>query len=146
VTVTGTNLTGATAVKFNGAAASFTEDSATRITTTVPTAATSGRITVTTPGGTALSSNGFKVKPVLSTLSPTAGKRGATVTLVGTGFGARRGTSYVKFGTKKCGTYFSWSNTRIRCRVPAKAAFGRAYVRVTAAGGASNTKTFTVKR
>lgn len=85
-------------------------------------------------------------KPVVSRLSPTAGKRGIVVTVTGKSFGARRGTSFVKFGKVKCGSYVSWSSTRIKCRVPAKAAFGRAYVKVTTAGGVSNAKTFTVKR
>ena len=44
VTITGTNLTGATAVSFNGtSAASFTVTSSTQITATVPTGATTGR-------------------------------------------------------------------------------------------------------
>jgi len=146
VTVTGTNLTGVTAVKFNGIAASFTVNSETEITATVPAAARSGKIAVTTPGGTALSPTGFKVEPLLSTLSPTAGRRGVIVTITGTGFCASRGTSHVRFGTMKCGTYVSWTSTRIRCRVPAKAVFGGLSVRVTTTGGTSNAKTFTVRR
>ena len=146
VILTGTSLTGATAVMFNDASASYTVNSTTRITATVPAAATSGAITVTTLGGTALSAAMFKVKPWLSTLLPRAGRRGATVMLVGTGFGPMRGTSYVKFRTMKCGTYVSWSSTRILCRVPVRTAVGRAYVRVTTVGGTSTAKSFTVKR
>jgi ELWxxDGT repeat protein len=55
VTITGTNFTGVTAVAFAGASAAFTVDSATQISTTVPAAARSGSITVTGPGGTAVS-------------------------------------------------------------------------------------------
>ena len=146
VTVTGTNLTGATAVTFDGIGASFTVTSETQITATVPAAARSGKIAVTTPGGTALCPTGFEVEPLLSTLSPTAGRRGAIVTITGTGFCASRGTSFVRFGSVKCGTYVSWTSTRIRCKVPAKAVFGRLSVMVTTAGGTSNAKTFTVKR
>ena len=59
VIITGTNFTGATAVKFGGtAAASFTINSATQITATVDIGAT-GNITVTTPGGTATSTGIF---------------------------------------------------------------------------------------
>ena len=66
VTITGTDFTGATAVRFNGVAAtSFTVDSATSITATVPTSATTGPIYVTTTGGTGSSSGNFTV-PVLS--------------------------------------------------------------------------------
>jgi hypothetical protein len=61
VTITGTNFTGATAVKFNGVTATFTVNSATQITATVPTGATTGKITVTTPSGTATSATDFTV-------------------------------------------------------------------------------------
>ena len=52
VTITGTSLTGATAVKFNGVAATtYTVNSDTQITATVPDDATTGLVTVVTPGG-----------------------------------------------------------------------------------------------
>jgi hypothetical protein len=54
VTLTGTNLTGATGVSFGGTAATtFTVVNGTTITATVPTGAASGAVSVTTPGGTA---------------------------------------------------------------------------------------------
>jgi uncharacterized repeat protein (TIGR03803 family) len=56
VKILGTSLTGSTSVTFNGTAATFTVVSASEITTTVPTGATSGTVQVVTPGGT-LSSN-----------------------------------------------------------------------------------------
>ncbi len=53
VTLTGTGLTGATAVTFNGTAATtFSVTNATTATATVPVGATSGPVTITTPGGT----------------------------------------------------------------------------------------------
>ena len=59
VTITGTNFTGATAVKIGGTnATSFTVDSATSITAVVGSGST-GTIAVTTVGGTANSSNTF---------------------------------------------------------------------------------------
>jgi len=61
VTITGANFTGTTAVAFNGTSASFTVNSDTQITATVPSGATSGPIGVTTPGGTATSSKRFRV-------------------------------------------------------------------------------------
>jgi len=51
VTLTGMNFTGATAVSFNGMAATFTVVNSTTITTIVPIGATIGTISVTTPGG-----------------------------------------------------------------------------------------------
>lgn len=63
VTITGTNLNGAgsgtTTVKFNTTNAIITSVSATSLTTTVPQGATTGLITVTTPGGTAISAQTF---------------------------------------------------------------------------------------
>jgi hypothetical protein len=61
VTITGTNLTGATSVKFNGVSATITSNTATQIVTKVPTGATTGPITVTTPSGTATSATNFTV-------------------------------------------------------------------------------------
>ena len=103
---------------------------------------------MTTPSGTGFSSTSFTVmsKLRISALSPSHGRRGVVVTITGTGFRASSGGSYVRFGKAKCGTYLSWSSTRIRFKVPARAAFGRTYVRVTTAGGTSNAKTFTVRR
>jgi uncharacterized repeat protein (TIGR03803 family) len=56
VTILGTNLKGATAISFNGTAAALTVVAGSYITTTVPTGATSGTVTVTIPGGTTLKS------------------------------------------------------------------------------------------
>ena len=55
VTISGTGFTGATAVAFNGSSASYSVNSDGQITATVPTGATSGPITVTTPAGQASS-------------------------------------------------------------------------------------------
>jgi len=151
VTLTGTSFTGATAVTFNGvAAAIFTVVSATEMTAKVPVGATSGAIAVTTPAGTGTSATSFTVtlpaKPKIVRLSPTAAKRGAIVTITGSGFGAKRATSFVKFGATKASKYVTWTKTRIKCRVPAKAKFGLLKVRVTTVVGVSNAKTFRVKR
>jgi hypothetical protein len=53
VTITGTELEGASAVSFGGVAATFTVDSETQITATAPSGAGSVAISVTTPAGTA---------------------------------------------------------------------------------------------
>jgi len=68
VTITGTKFTGATAVQFNGVAASgFTVNSATQISATLPSTATSGSISVTTPDGTATSTQSFTINPLPAT-------------------------------------------------------------------------------
>ncbi|WP_022826377.1 nidogen-like domain-containing protein [Hymenobacter norwichensis] len=87
ITLTGANLTGATAVRFNGTAATtFAVVNATTITATVPAGATSGPVTVTTPSGT---SNGLAfavlTTPTVVTLAPanittTSATLGATLT------------------------------------------------------------------
>jgi uncharacterized repeat protein (TIGR03803 family) len=63
VTITGTSFTGAKKVAFNGVAATFTVNSDTQISTTVPTGAQTGKIQVTTPGGNATSATDFTVTP-----------------------------------------------------------------------------------
>jgi hypothetical protein len=68
VTISGTNLRGASAVTFTGAtASSYSIDSDTQITATVPVAATTGPIAVTTRGGEATSAEPFTVLPSLTT-------------------------------------------------------------------------------
>ncbi len=61
VVITGMSLSQATAVKFGTVAATFTVNSDTKITTTVPTGAVTAKISVTTPGGTATSTTNFTV-------------------------------------------------------------------------------------
>jgi len=61
VKILGSNLTGSTAVTFNGTPATFTVVSATEITTKVPSGASSGPVTVTTPGGRLSSNIVFRV-------------------------------------------------------------------------------------
>src|SRR5882724_10578580 len=55
VVVIGTNFTGTTALNFNGIASTFVVNSATQITATVPSSATTGKISATTPNGLASS-------------------------------------------------------------------------------------------
>lgn len=55
VTIRGNDLSGATEVKFNGVNAVFIMNSPTELGAQVPAGATTGQITVTTPGGTAAS-------------------------------------------------------------------------------------------
>jgi uncharacterized repeat protein (TIGR03803 family) len=61
VTITGTGLQQATKVTFDGIAAKFTVTSDAQITATVPTGASTGKIVVTTKGGSATSATVFTV-------------------------------------------------------------------------------------
>ncbi len=63
VTISQGPYIGATAVMFNGTSATFKVKGSEFITTTVPAGATSGPISVTTPGGTAKSTKSFTVVP-----------------------------------------------------------------------------------
>jgi hypothetical protein len=61
VTIDGQSFTQTIGVRFGGVTAAFTVNSDTEITATVPTGAVTGRIDVTTPGGSAASATAFKV-------------------------------------------------------------------------------------
>ena len=64
VTITGVSLTQTSRVTFGGAAAtSFTVTNDSTVTVTVPTGAKTGKIGITTPGGTATSTTSFTVTP-----------------------------------------------------------------------------------
>jgi alpha/beta hydrolase family protein/IPT/TIG domain-containing protein/VCBS repeat protein len=105
VSITGTNFTGATQVMFGStAASSFTVNSATSITATVPASASLGpvNVTVTTPSGTSQTSAAdefsYQQPPVVTAVSPAKGPTlgGTIVNISGTGFAGATG---VKFGT-----------------------------------------------
>ena len=87
VTITGSNFTGATAVKFGGTTAVFTIVSSTSITATVGNGST-GTLTVTTPGGTATGGSTFTwvPPPTITSFTPTLAYTGSTVTITGTNF------------------------------------------------------------
>jgi len=76
VTLSGSGFTGANAVKFNGTGATYSVTNDTTIATSVPNGATTGKISVTTGGGTGTSSTSFKVKPQLTSFAPTSGSSG----------------------------------------------------------------------
>lgn len=61
IKVLGSDLTGSTGVSFNGVPATFTVVSASEITATVPTGATTGTVQVVTPGGTLSSNVPFRI-------------------------------------------------------------------------------------
>jgi hypothetical protein len=144
VTVTGSNFTGATTVAFNGTAATFSVDSASQITATVPAGATSGPISVTTGGGTGPSASSFTVTtvpaaPVVSGFSPTSGPVGTGVTVTGSGF---TGATSVRFnGTVAAFTAVSAS--QISATVPAGATSGPISV-TTPDGTGTSAGSFTV--
>ncbi len=110
VTIYGTNLIGATSVTFNGVTASFSAGTSTRMSATVPTTATSGRITVTTPGGTATSSSDFTVTAIVKHTRSVTLKLKKSLVATGTvrvadGFSACRSDVTVKIQHLKNGSW-----------------------------------------
>ena len=139
VVVNGANFTGATAVTFNGTSAVFTVNSAIKITATVPAGATSGKIGVTTPAGSATSAANFSVAPTVNSFSPASGAPGTSVTITGATF---TGATAVKFNGLAA-TFMVNSSTQITAAVPANATTGP--ISVTTPGGTATSATsFTV--
>jgi hypothetical protein len=141
VVITGTNFTGATAASFNNVAATtFTVNSATQVTATVPAGATTGAIRVTTGGGTATSPANFVVTPTITGFTPTSGPVGTVVTITGTAF---TGATAVSFNNTNANAFTVNGATQVTATVPAGATTG--LVRVTTpAGTAVSTGNFTV--
>ena len=139
VTISGTHFSGATQVEFNGTSASFTVNSATQITATVPTGATSGPIRVTNAIGTATSTQLFYLPPSLTSFSPAEGKTGSQVTL--SGLHLSTATAVLFNGTPAVfSAYSAWT---LLVTVPAGATTGPIQV-VTPGGTATRTQPFVV--
>ncbi|HEX8101080.1 MAG TPA: IPT/TIG domain-containing protein [Solirubrobacteraceae bacterium] len=141
VTITGQQLAGATAVRFNNlAATAFTVVSPTQIAATVPPNATTGRLSVTTRSGTATSADTLTVtSAALTGLSPSSAPIGATVTLLGANL---TGATAVRFGDTAA-TFTVNAATRLTATVPAGAASAPVTV-VAPAGTATSAATFHV--
>src|SRR2546426_4135575 len=140
-TLNGTNFTGATAVTFNGVSGSFTVSSDTAIQATVPAGATTGPLSVTTPGGTATNTTNFTVvpAPTITSFTPTSGPVGTNVTISGTNF---TGATAVRFNGVSA-TFTVNSATAIQATVPAGATTGS--ISVTTPGGtATSASVFTL--
>jgi hypothetical protein len=142
VTLTGTNLNGATAVTFGSSAAtSFTVVSPTQINATAPAGSGTVQVTVSTPGGT---SNGvpftYVAAPTLSGAAPNQGpvSGGNTVTLTGTSLSH---ITAVAFGTSPA-AFTAVSDTQLTSAAPPGSA-GLTSITVTNAGGTSNSLPYT---
>ncbi len=140
VTITGVSLTQATAVTIGGKAASFTVNSDTQVTATVPAGAKTGKITITTPGGIATSPTAFSVVPSIASFSPTSGPVGTSVAITGHSF---TGATKVTFGGVAATSLQVISDTQVDALVPTGAVTGP--IAVTTPGGTGTSATnFTV--
>ena len=143
VTITGTNFTGATSVKFNSnPAASFTVDSATQITAIVASGTTTGLITVTGPTGTATSATSFTITnaPTISGFNPASGVAGTSVTITGTNF---TGATSVQFNSTAAASFTVNTATQITATVGNGTTTGRITV-TTPVATASSSSNFTI--
>ena len=109
----------------------------------VPAGATTGNVVVTV-GGVASNGVSFTVlaTPTISSLSPTSGAVGASVTITGTNFGVDARDEHGDVQRDYGNADKSWSATSIVVPVPAGATTGN--VVVTVGGVASNGVSFTV--
>jgi len=140
VQILGQGFTGTSKVSFNGTSASFTVVSATYLTATVPAGATTGFITVTTPGATLTSNRKFYVLPTISSFTPTSGSVGTVVTITGNNL---KGATKVTFGGVNATSFSVVSDTQITATVPTGAKTGK--IQVTTTGGtAASSTSFTV--
>jgi hypothetical protein len=101
----------------------------------VPSGATTGLITVTTPAGTAASSSPFSVAPTVNAFAPASGRAGAIVTISGLNF---TGTTAVRFNGSAA-SFTVTSSTSIQATVPAGATSGPISVTSPAGTGSSPT-------
>ncbi len=130
VSISGTTLTGASSVSFNGTlASSVTVNSATNISARVPAGASTGKILVTTTAGTATSSETFTVLPAITDFAPSFGSEGDTITISGTSLDT---VTAVLFNGKTS-SYVTNSATSISAIVPVGATTGT--ITVVAPGG-----------
>lgn len=142
VTITGTGLTGTTAVRFGTRyATSVTNVSPTQVTAISPAGSGAVDVTVTTPGGTSNPIPFYYVgAPFKQTLSPTSGSTagGETITINGTGLAS---ATSVAFGANSV-TPTVVSDGQITAVAPAGTA-GSVSVTVTTAGGTNNGLSYT---
>ncbi|MFJ1616798.1 MULTISPECIES: IPT/TIG domain-containing protein [unclassified Streptomyces] len=143
VTITGTNLSGTTAVTFGTKpATNVTNVSPTQVTAVSPSGTGPVGVTVTTAGGTSNPIQFFYVgAPFKSSLAPTSGPLAGGNTATINGVGLATATS-VSFGANTA-TPTVVSDTQLTVTVPAGAVAGPVGVSVTTAGGTNNGLSYT---
>jgi hypothetical protein len=138
--IVGRNLTNASTVAVNGVNYSFT-NSPTTIVALVPTNATSGYVTITTPGGVIISTNEFLVLPKIYSFSPTIGAAGVVVTIDGTSL---FNVTNVQFNGVNA-TPFNVTTNSLQVAVPPAALTGPITV-VTPTSSSVSSNTFTTTK
>jgi len=139
VGILGQGFSSASAVLFNGVAASHKIVSDTYLTAIVPANGKNGTVSVKTASGVLNSNTPFDVVPVEASFTPLQGTVGTLVTIKGGGF---LGTRQVTFGGVKASAFKVVSGSVITATVPTGAKTGR--IVVTTAGGTATAGIFTV--
>ncbi len=103
----------------------------TRIQVRVPAGARTGNVQVVTTRGRASSTRLTITSPWISNVSPQTGRTNTVVTVNGGNFGSSRGSSYVRIGSVTISSFTSWSNSRIRFRIPVNTPPGNLTVRTS---------------
>jgi large repetitive protein len=127
-------------VKFNGVSAVVLSSTLTELTVTVPIGATTGKVQVTNPIGTAISSSNFTVLfgiPTITSFSPTVGKIGDAVAINGSGFSDTAEDNTVKFNKGNALTVNS-TTSLINTTVTNNATSGKISVTTDFGEGVSN--------
>lgn len=145
VTISGSDLENATSVTFNGTSATVVSNTATQIVATVPDMATTGKITVVTEGGTAISTNDFSViiigAVVVGSVNPVSAQVGENITITGTDMAT---VSSVKIGDVDA-TIVSTTDTEAVVTVGAGTSFGLKTLTIVNDGGTTSTSTESTK-
>jgi len=154
VTLTGTNLTGTTAINVSGlfvtvSALTVVNDST--VTATFTIGALAGQnartVSVTTPNGTSNTVTFTVVAPTLTSIAPSTGNRGAVVpvTLTGTNLAGATGVNVSGTGVTVSGvTVVNPTTVTATFTIAAGATASGRTVTVTTPGGTTNGVTFTV--
>jgi hypothetical protein len=138
VTISGTNLVGATKVEFGTTEATFVEKIEKGVTVLVAVAPAHAvakvHVIVTSPGGTSKPSTKdyFKYTPIITKVTPNTGSKtgGTTVTVTGVGFALGKTATVFKFGTANGTSVNCLSTTECTVVSPAHAV-GKVDVKAT---------------
>jgi uncharacterized repeat protein (TIGR02543 family) len=144
LTVTGTNFTGVTAVKFGTTnATSFTVTSDTQITAVAPAGTGTVDVRVTNPATTSAISlydkYSYVALPAITSLSVSSGTvaGGTSVTITGTDLNNLLATGGVLFGSVAAQSVLAIDSTHIQVVSPASASLGGVHIILTNASGSS---------
>jgi YD repeat-containing protein len=145
VTINGNNFSATSSsdtLTFNGTSATITSASTTQLIVTVPTGATTGTISVTSPAGSATSSQSFTVttaagSPTITGISPTTAVAGNSLSVTGTNFDSTASHDTAVLNTLSAITS-SASTTSLSVTVPSTATTGKLRV-TTPRGSAAST-------